>query len=278
MRQFEVPYNMDPNFINYFKERDDLLPYVSCFYMAAWKEDCENTRYATTLFSSYPKNYEEYVQRLKSLQTLNVPVNILMQKGASFELIEKYIDLGVKQFTINDDELAKQLKEKYQDEIELTLSVTRSLTYIDLMENDYSMYDKIVLWVWFNRHLDILKQLPKQYSYTLLCNSRCVWNCQWHDRHWWLKADDMLKYSQKEQDVCKHCYEESMKGDQNNNSSIPPKDLEFFDPYIDVFKLVDRQMPTQAILFWLYNYVYLFEEYSKGIEFYNINEGLDKVD
>lgn len=35
------------------------------------------------------------------------------------------------------------------------------------------MYDRIVLFHWFARHLDVLQQLPTSHQYTMIANSAC---------------------------------------------------------------------------------------------------------
>ena len=38
------------------------------------------------------------------------------------------------------------------------------------------MYDSIVLFFWFNRHLDAIKRLPTKYRYILICNTGCYYD------------------------------------------------------------------------------------------------------
>ena len=45
MKQFEVPYNLDPEYPEKLLQRPALIPYIDCIYTAAWKDDCENTRF-----------------------------------------------------------------------------------------------------------------------------------------------------------------------------------------------------------------------------------------
>ncbi len=267
MKKFEVPFNFDPAFVEKFSYREDLIPYIDCFYAPAWKDDCENTRFNVTLTDDYPKSYEEYVERLEKLKTLGVPINILMQKGASVGLMEKYMKLGIDCFTINDDALAGEMKEKHP-EIKLTLSVTRVIKFSDLLEHDFSMYDRIVLWHWFGRHIDAVAGLPDKYSYVLICNSGCNTECIWHEKHWYLRADNLADYRKGEFDICLKCREGIMKN-LDKSSLIEPEDLQYFDPYVDAYKLIDRIDMTEVIIDNLNAYAARFRGCPKGRDYYN---------
>ncbi len=270
MKKFEVPYNFDPLFVEKFGYREDLLPYIDCFYLPAWKDDCDNTRFNSTLGENYPKTYDEYDSRIKDLKSFGVPLCILMQKSATLKLIEKYIALGIKAFTLNDDKLAKRIKAKYPD-VRLSLSITRVLSLADIKEpaHDFSMYDRIVLWHWFSKNIDALSELPDRYKYVLICNSGCVYNCSWHDEHWYIKADDLDDYKRQESEVCAKC-DAVRRSDPDKTSIIEPEDLEFFDPYISVYKLIDRLDHTELIIDNLNAYVNRFRGCPKGRAYYNI--------
>ena len=127
--------------------------------------------------------YDEYVLRLKCLQQLGLPLCVLMQRNAPLDALERYYDLGIRMFTISDDSLAIASKSRHPD-ISVTLSITSALTESDIKSRDLSMYDHIVLFFWFSRHLDTVKTLPKKYRYILIPNTDCYWNCRWHDAHW----------------------------------------------------------------------------------------------
>ena len=109
MKQFEVPYNLDPEYPEKLLQRPALIPYIDCIYAAAWKDVCENTRFDITYRDSYPKSYEEYVSRIKGLLALGIPVCILAQKKANITMIRKYRSLGIHQFILNDDKLAARI-------------------------------------------------------------------------------------------------------------------------------------------------------------------------
>ena len=72
MIKFEIPYNLDPAYPEKLLQRPALIPYIDCIYAAAWKDDCDNTRFDITFRSDYPTTYEEYVERIKSLLALGI--------------------------------------------------------------------------------------------------------------------------------------------------------------------------------------------------------------
>jgi hypothetical protein len=269
MMRFEVPYNLDPEFPERLSRRQDLIPYIDSIYAAAWKEDCDNTRYDITFRDDYSKSYEEYESRLKDLLSLGIPVSILAQRGAKISMIRKYRSLGVHSFILNDDKLAVKIREAFP-EVKLTLSVTRVLTLQDLQEGRFDMYDRIVLFHWFSRHLDSLALLPERYKYVMICNSGCYYDCKWHDAHWFIKSDDIEKYREESAQACRSCNAILMEGRQKS-SVIEPEDLPYFDPYVDCYKLVDRYDSTDAIIGHLYEYANGKGRYGRRPrEYYNL--------
>jgi len=268
MKKFEVPYNLDPDYPAKLRLRQNLIPYIECIYAAAWKDDCDNTRFDITYRDNYPKTYEEYVDRLKGLLALGIPVCILAQKGATITMIKRYRTLGVHQFILNDDKLAAKVKASFP-ELKLTLSITRALTLDELISGDFSMYDRIVLFHWFARHLDALERLPTNYQYTMICNSACYYDCKWHAAHWFLKADNPELYGKESDRICANCTALLAKGKQQS-SYIEPEDLRYFDPYVSCYKLVDRYDDTDTIFNRLYSYSNRSGTGGKPRDYYNL--------
>lgn len=268
MKKFEIPYNLDPEFPERLAARQDLIPYIDSIYAAAWKEDCDNTRFDITFHDDYPKTYEEYEGRMKELLSLGIPVSILAQRNAGMEMIKKYRDLGIHSFILNDDKLAAEIREAYP-EVKLTLSVTRALTLQELQDGRFDMYDRIVLFHWFSRHLDSMALLPERYRYVMICNSGCYYDCKWHDAHWFIKADDAETYRKVSEQACRSCNAILMEGKQRS-SVIEPEDLIYFDPYVDCYKLVDRYDSTDTILNNLYSYASQKRDGGRPREYYNL--------
>lgn len=180
--KFELPFNLncDHNWFNLLERNRDKFEFIDCVYMP-----CYEIGYTTREESIHrPKTEKEYAALIEKLKTYELPINVLMDKDATFELVKKYIDTyGISIFTINDDELAIRLKSEYPN-IKLYLSHTRKITPEELETGDFSMYDVIGLFFWYNRHLDIVNNLPNTYQYLLSANSTCLWNCPFLDEHW----------------------------------------------------------------------------------------------
>jgi hypothetical protein len=269
MKQYEIPCNFDNDYVGALCERMSLFPYIKFVYVAAWKDDGDNTRHSTIFAPGYPATYEEYVMRIKLIQALGLSVCILAQKNFTMDTIEKYYDLGIHYFIMNNDELAVALKEKH-DDITLILSITRNLSYTDicLESNDFSMYDSIVLFHWFNRHLDYLKKLPTKYKYTIIPNSTCYYGCRWAAAHWFAKGDTLEEYMKNVKVATDQCF--PFTSDLRNTAYIEPENLHYFDPYIDSYKLVDREWPTSRILDDLQRYVERNAVVPRDEDFYNL--------
>ena len=244
--KYEVPYNFDLAFVGEL-QKTALLDNIEFIYLPAWKDDCVNTRMSVTFGNYYPKSYAEYIERLVDLRQLNIPLCILMQRNASMELVEKYHSLGIRHFIINDDELARRIKERW-DDVRLSLSVTRVLTFDEICDDhrDFTMYDSIVLFYWFNRHFKEVTKLPKKYNYTIMCNNDCYWDCKWHDIHWFAQGSNMDEYMNNTAPACTECgkYHNELR----DSAIIEPEDLRYFDPYVHSYKLVDRIWSTEWIM------------------------------
>ena len=244
MHKFEVPYNFEPDYLPYLEQNKDLLPWVKFIYMASWKEDGINTRKNTILEKYYPKTWQGYLYHLRILQRY-ADVCILIQKNSTIDIVDKYYNLGIRYFILNDDSLAKQLKYTYAD-IHITLSVTRWSTKALLEKLECDLYDNIVLPFIYNRHIDYIKQLPIQHKYVILVNNECYYNCDHHDIHWYLQADTIEEFCEKEDKLC-YSYCKEIRKKEQNRTFVNPEDLQYFDPYISSYKLVDRTAPSQFI-------------------------------
>jgi len=239
MKKFEVPYNFENDYFDKLSSLDSkYFDYIKFIYLPAFKEhNVQNSR--EEFFNC--KNYNDlisYKEILKKIKSFNIDIALLIQRGATIDIIEKYYnEFNIKYFIINDDSLAKEIKSKYGKKIYLILSVTRILKYDDIINKDLSMYDEIVLYFWFNKHLDYIKKLPSKYNYSILVNSECIYNCKFPKIHWFNKKEQCRRYNK----------EYSIFIDKN--------DLIYFDRYINSFKLVDRTFPSQKIIDELIMYI-----------------------
>lgn len=261
-QKFEVPYNFDISLI------DELLPYeeyIDFIYIPSYYEDGDNSRKDLVLKKSVPYEWEEYVSHLTNIQN-NFNVGVLIQENCTIELIDKYYNLGIRIFVLNDNNLALEANEKY-DDIRCILSITSVLSLEDIKNNDYSMYDEIVLFFNFCRQVQLLKELPKEYKYVLIPNSHCVYNCDRCLAHWRLTADTVDEYESKVDAIidqyCSGIFRE-------DRAFIQPQDLVYFDEYITNYKLVDRLMSTGDIIYDIDRYTREYETTKKDISWYMI--------
>lgn len=265
MKKFEVPYNFDKDYFAFLNHYPDYFKYIKFIYLPAFKENgIENTREIGDDSMENKENYhnyDKYVNILKRFQSLNLDVCILIQRNATLEIVQKYInEFNIKYFVINNDALATTLKELYGDEIYLILSITRSLTQEEIENTDLSMYDEIVLAFWFTRRLYKIKELPKKYNYTILVNCCCDPNCKIKNKlcniHWFKNNAT----------ICK----------RNDNIIISPKDLIYYEDYIHSYKLVDRTDRSVEIFTTFRKYVIGYENLNNpdikrgNIEYYNL--------
>ena len=219
-RKFEVPYvpcneEVNKQFINFYSNRFDEIESV---YAPSYINDGLNTRAED---ENVTTDFDKYIYLMSQIKE-HFPMEILIQKNSTEDLIEKYYNFGYKRFTINNDDLAKQIKKEYKNII-LTLSITRLLKHIDLFDLDLSCYDYIVLDYRYCRQISLLKELPKKYQYVLLVNS----SCNYDDRsfcplHWFEKQRKCIRLKEK-------------------SSFIRPVDLVYFDDYIHHYKLQGRE-------------------------------------
>ena len=246
MKQYELPYNFAYDFLAKLSRKPQLFSYIKCIYLPAYKEDAVNSRIDIYDRDEYPKTYEEYVIRLKALQQLGIPLCILLQRETTIEVAEKYYDLGIRMFILGDDEIAKDMRHRHP-KVQLILTVTRALNEDQIRSGDFSMYDEIVLFFWFNRHIDALKSLPDKNKYVLIPNNDCYYDCRWHDQHWFAKT---VEEERTATEKCRQCMQTI-----RDTTYIEPENLSYFDPYISSYKLVDRLFPTDRILEDLERYV-----------------------
>ena len=264
MIKFELPYNFnfDGKYFTLLDLRKEYFNNIDCIYMSAFENKIVNTRREDLLF---PKTEDDYYKHILEFQKRNININILMQKNATLDIIEKYYHkYNIKDFTINDNVLASKIKEKYPN-ITLRLSITAKASVKDINDKAFDVYDNIVLFFWYNRHLDVIKQLPKKHKYTILCNTRCMYNCPYCDEHWF---GDSRKAAEK-------CFDKRFVLGHilnfPNIAYIRPVDLIYFKDYISVFKLEGREASSNFIFSNFDKYLLSKET---TIPLYNFNKNI----
>ena len=249
--KIELPFNFnkDQEYFNLLDTRKSQFENIDCIYLPTFESGSMNTR---ENMITYPETEKEYRKYIREFQDRDLGVNILMQKNITFDTIRKYyLNYGINDFTINDHAIASEIKEKYPD-IKLRLSITAKATPEDINSSILDPYDNIVLFFWYNRHLDIIKELPKNHNYTVLCNTLCLWNCPYCETHWF--GNDILKIS----GMCGP--KKILWGDTlnfKNTAYIRPEDIKYFEDYVSVFKLEGREKKSSHIF-------HEFDEYITG--------------
>lgn len=244
MKKFEIPYNFnfDKNYFDNLEANKDLWGYIDTIYLPCFVDTkIDNIQHnSREEFNHSPKTFDEYKWHIDKLKTYNIPITLLIQKDATEDMVEYHINnFGIYSFIINNDELAKKLKEKYGDKIKLTLSITRIITQEEIETKDLSMYDEICLFFYFTRHLNVIKELPKKYSYIALVNSRCLYDCSVVSKHWF----DIKKLNQ----TCiRQLYRHGLLN-MKISAYVRPQDLFVFDDYISTYKLQGREYTSDRI-------------------------------
>lgn len=257
MHKFELPYNQQPDYFDYLRENESLRNYIHSIYTPAYIEDAENTRKQLITAPGAPKSFAEYTEHIKKIQDFGYEPNVLMQRKASYPVWQKYYDLGITHFTLSNDEVAAHIKLNHP-EVFLVCSITKMLSFEDFFTKDLSMYDIIVLPFFFNRWLNGIKQLPTKYKYMLLANSCCCAYCSHAEEHWFNPKGNKMP-----------CYYEN--DPYALTIAIQPDHLGFFDPYISMYKLVDREAPSKDIFHALQLYTFESDTYNAYEDWMNIH-------
>lgn len=262
MRLFEIPYNFDKNLIDQIKKHKKNIDFV---YIPCFMEDAlDARRFIPDALKTYPKTRQEYIQHIKYIQDAELPIAVLLQdtkKDLSDDILNFYInDLKIKKFIINQDIIAKRIKE-INKEIYTVASITKALSLQDIIDKQdfYSeIYDGMVLFYPFNRAIKKLKYLPKKFNYTILINDHCNYDCYNYMRHWF---DPTFEHDQY------HCWSNTEK-----SINIIPEILPVFDQYMYSYKLHGRDFPTGRIVREFENFMSMPEidlSVPENLEYYN---------
>ncbi|WP_125153595.1 hypothetical protein [Clostridium rectalis] len=248
MVKYELPFNFDIKLLDFITEKID-KDWVEFLFLAPFKEDSKNAR--SHLEGIDKKNWtytvpitrDDYSFYIKEIQKRGLKPAVLFQeeKPIDYSTLDYYLKLGVDNFVVNSDELAKMIK-NLNPKFKVVASITKTLSATNLWENDYSMYDKIVLHFPFNRALSRINKLPNFYKYTLLVNSYCLYNCSIAKKHW---ASTNENYSNI------NCLKNQHKDDL---IYIPPEYVNIFEPFVDSFKIQGREYKTDILKEEIYCY------------------------
>ena len=268
--KFEIPFNLDPRFIDWvnsdgksYKEKIEFI-YMPCFH-----DDCRNSRELTPAYLKYnPFTRTEYNNLVQKLHSTDCDIAVLMQDNSVYnrlnkDLIKYYIDLGFKYFIVGDDNISDLIK-SIDNSVYTVASLTKVMTFNDVMEKDLSMYDIIVLHHWANRAVDSLKYLPQKYKYVLMVDIACTYKfASWCKVHWFHPdTDEANEYAKL---CCKDRYTREVR--------IFPEDYYLFEPYLHSWKLgFDRGTEIEFIIENMKNYMDDGGNFYKDDKYYNMKK------
>lgn len=244
-RLFEIPFNHDPNFLNFLiKNKMILNKYIKHIFIAPFIEDYKSTRHNEALKPNSRDMYEDQINQLKQAG-YEISILFNMPGIPSDEMIDYYSNkIGATSFIIHNDDVAKKIKSLGLVTI---ASITKRMQLEDLKTKDLSMYDYIVLDYTFNASYNRIEQLPKKYKYVLMVNTYCDFTCNFFD-HW----TENPRY------VCP----KDING-YKNTTYIHPSDLDKFDKHIAFYKIQGREYPTRTIQRDIMAYIFQRENYSE---------------
>lgn len=259
MRQFSIPYNND---IHLLEKLVDEFP--------EYKQSCSEIFFASpkTILRTgraLPQdiNYEEEVYDLiKTAKKHNILTNLLFNASCNgvklnsqdaINQVIRYLykfkeEHNIDIVTVSDYILARDIKKAIP---EILLECSSIAAIEDPVHAEYWAdigTDIIVISPTFNKNIESIKRLRKQLgnvSLKLMVNQDCLPSCPMRRGH-----NNMQSHGDDGEMMQKLC--ESIL-DNNpwlwySSTFIPPKYLDYYDDYVDSYKLVDRKYPTDKII------------------------------
>ena len=248
MKPFEIPYNFDLtliDFLNIYKIN------IHSIYLPPYQNHYITTRhFYRNLMGSFPLDLSDYEKHINYMIRYNLSPMLLLQRRDKIlpqELIKYYTNIGIQKFCVGSIDQANIIK-NVNPKAEIIGSITMQISKEKLENNNYSSFDGFVLFFPFNRNIKLIKELPNQYTYSLLVNSGCNIFCDGLS-HWSVNSKS------EEENIMKNCPRRK-DNKIEHNIYIPNIDLQYFEPYIDYIKLQGREYPTNKIIGDIVNYTY----------------------
>ncbi len=265
MKPFEIPYNFDKTLIDFLNIYNINIHSI---YLPPFQNHYITTRhFYRNLKATFPTTLVDYEEHIKFIIKNNYSPMLLLQRRDKIlpsTLIQYYINIGINKFCVGSIEQAKIIKEISQ-EIEIIGSITMQINKEKILNNNYNDFTGFVLFFPFNRDIQKIKELPRQFTYTLLVNSGCNIFCDGLT-HWSVNSipeeqNIMAKCPRRKDATFKH------------NIYIPNIDIPYFEPYINYIKLQGREYSTQQlineIVYYNYDNLNKFNSFKRT---YNPNE------
>lgn len=282
MRKFSIPYNNDTGLleelVKEFPEHKDQCTEV---YFAI-----PNQFAGTGRVIGQEDRYEAHVMNiLRKAHEQDIESNLLINSGCLglrmstpdfTDTILHYIQslrdsAGLDIVTVADYLLAREIKRTFP-ELKIECS---SIAYVDSIEKakywEEIGCDIMVIPPVLNKNLRLIRQLRQHLPTVhlkLVLNQTCLHGCPMWQGHHNLRSHG--EEGQQYWDACKNFFAEKP-WLLYSSSFIPPRYLDYYDEYIDIYKLVDRKHSTGEILqsFGAYcgdrNYEEKFDELNKRI-------------
>lgn len=291
-RKFEVPYNFDSYIIEFYKIFKDNIQsvYIPCYYEDSYETRWKMTRAQLTQGKAFidpigvPESREEWSKHIEAILEAGLEPNVLFQdpiRKYTDEQIQWYIDLGIKYFTVFQDSLAKQIRQLKPDAY-IIASVTKVLNPKEIESLPAGLYDDIVLHFAYNHAYDEVMKLRDDINYTMLTNTRCDERCP-AQFHWlapfrknkngeWYQVADFDNFKN-DGFRCQYF------NNGHRSSMLRPEHLHYYDKKVKTFKVLDRLVPTNTIIYDLYAYarnnvkdfINIDEINKKDIPFFNLD-------
>lgn len=268
--KMEVPYNFDPAILEELK-KPRYKDIIDMIFTCPFSEDHHGAKKHYRIFGSHldavsnqPKTWEEYVWHIKQIQETGHECCLLVQdlhKPIQPETIQKYLDLGIKVFTVTRWDAAKMIR-RLCPEARIVGSITRKVSFAEFKNDvNVSAFDEHVLYFPFNRGLDRMRELNNKHKYVMLVNCGCAWTCPGH-YHWYAGKGADGQESRRDKNPCKS-------GFSSLEISYRTDRLPVIAPYIAKIKLQGREYSTPYLIHDL-------KEYSNFILNYD-NSSKDKL-
>lgn len=239
---FKFPYDFDMSNIEVlnhlmstYKAINSDIGISSVYFAPFYQHSMSARQYGDT----GPATWESYVEHIKYIIANGYTPDVLLQEPEKIleeEVIQMYLDAGVKTFTVSVDENAKTIRRLCPDAY-IVASTTKVLSPKEILETDLSMYDEICLHFWYARNIKTIMELPKTHKYSIIVNALCCCTSTQCYEHW-------FGTSRRGSFNCTSRY--------NKAYSSAIDDLEYFYPYIHTFKIqgLGNRLPAFARFEW----------------------------
>jgi len=232
-KKIKCPYDFDERNLKKIRTLIDKTDKaeISSLFFAPYAGDMRSARLPGAFD---PKTREEYAAAVRTVIEAGFEPEVLFQEPGqilSESQIKMYVDMGVRRFSVYEDENAYRIK-TVCPKAYVCASLTKLLSPGDI-EKLSPVYDEICLHFWYNRELDIIERLPPNRSYSILVNTSCSSTCTDCRLHWFGPEDVRKGF------VCT--------GDKEHYSGHI-YDVSYFFDYIDIYKLQHRDCMAVAVL------------------------------